>query len=146
MRNFKVLVVDDEQDIRECMEFLVKDNQISFTLASDGQEGLDLILSESFDCIVSDIKMPRMDGVTMLKKMRQARIHTPIIFISAFANDEFAHDVSVYGAARLIHKLELTHIKSHILEAIRSASEIRALEASHEDSAADFLNLVNKTK
>jgi CheY-like chemotaxis protein len=146
MPQYKVLVVDDEQDIRECMELLVKDKQITFTLAEDGQAGLDLLKKEKFDCIVSDIKMPRMDGITMLKNMRSAQIHTPIIFISAFASEDFAHDVSVYGAAKMIHKLELTQIKSHILEAIRSAGEIKALEASSDDSASDFLNLVNKTK
>jgi len=41
MPQYKVLVVDDEQDIRECMELLVKDKQITFTLAEDGQAGLD---------------------------------------------------------------------------------------------------------
>lgn len=146
MPQYKVLVVDDEEDIRECMELLVKDKQISFTLAEDGKAGLDLLMKEKFHCIVSDIKMPRMDGITMLKKMREAHIHTPIIFISAFASDDFAHDVSVYGAAKMIHKLELTHIKNHILEAIRSAGEIQALETSGDDIASDFLNLVNKTK
>jgi two-component system response regulator PilR (NtrC family) len=146
MPQYKVLVVDDEQDIRECMELLVKDKQITFTLAEDGQAGLDLLLKEKFDCIVSDIKMPRMDGITMLKKMRAAHIHTPIIFISGFASEDFAHDVSVYGAAKMIHKLELTQIKMHILEAIKSSGEINALEASGDDAASDFLNLVNKTK
>ncbi len=145
MPQYKVLVVDDEEDIRECMELLVKDKQITFTLAEDGQAGLDLLLKEKFDCVVSDIKMPRMDGITMLKKMRAAQIHTPIIFISAFANDEFAHDVSVYGAARLVHKLEITQIKNHILEAIKSSGEIKALENSGDDGASDFLDLVNKT-
>jgi CheY-like chemotaxis protein len=146
MPQHKVLVVDDEKDILECMELLVKDKHINFTLAEDGQAGLDLLMKEKFDCIVSDIKMPRMDGITMLKNMRAAHIHTPIIFISAFASEDFAHDVSVYGAAKMIHKLDLTQIKSHIIEAIRSAGEIKALEASHDDSASDFLNLVNKTK
>ena len=145
MDSYKVLVVDDEQDIRECMEYLVKDSQIDFVLAEDGQEGLNRILNEHFDCIISDIKMPRLDGISMLRKMREAHIHTPIIFISAFANEEFAHDVSDYGAVKLIHKLEIAHIKNHILEAIKSSKEIKALESTHDD-ASDFLNLVNKTK
>lgn len=145
MDSYKVLVVDDEQDIRECMVYMVKDSQIRFVLSEDGQAGLNHILNEPFDCIISDIKMPRMDGITMLRKMREAHIHTPIIFISAFANDEFAHDVSDYGAVKLIHKLEISQIKTHILEAIKSSKEIKALESSHND-ASDFLNLVNKTK
>jgi CheY-like chemotaxis protein len=141
----KILVVDDEQDIRECMEYLVKDGDLEFTLASDGQEGLEQILNHRFDCIISDIKMPRLDGIEMLKRMRKAGIHTPIIFISAFANDEFEHSVTDYGAVRLLHKLELTQIKSHVLDAIKSAKEIRALEKAGDD-ASDFLGLVNKTK
>jgi two-component system, NtrC family, response regulator AtoC len=142
---YKILLVDDEQEIRECLEGLAKDKEFIFTHAGNGEEGLISIRAQEFDCIVSDIKMPVMDGLKMLEMMRAERKNTPIIFISGYASDEFSHKVCNYGAVKLLHKLELGSIKKSILEAIALGKEISAAKKSNDSNAQDFFDLINKT-
>jgi CheY-like chemotaxis protein len=146
MKNYRILLVDDEPDIRHCMQALAKQSDLSFDQAANGEEGLRMMSIVDYDCIVSDIKMPQMSGIEMLKRMRQLGKVTPILFISAYANEEFAHSVSDYGAVKLMHKLELPKIKEHILEAIKLADEIKAIHREGDSIGEDFLSLVNKTQ
>lgn len=143
---YKVLIVDDEADIRDCVEMMANRDDLIFDTATTGQEGLAKILVGQYDCVVSDIKMPEMTGTDMLKKLREAGNHTPIVFISGFANDEFAHTVSNYGAVKLLHKLELNKIRERILEAIELGMGMNAIKKGHDAIGEEFINLFNDTK
>ncbi len=67
----KVLIVEDETDIREAIAEAVTDAGFSVTIATNGAEGLELALSEKPDLILLDLKMPIMDGHEALEKLRQ---------------------------------------------------------------------------
>ncbi|MBY0517621.1 MAG: response regulator [Bacteriovoracaceae bacterium] len=145
MSSYQILLVDDESDIRECVEIIARDSEFVFEHAPNGAEGLRKAINKNYDCIVSDIKMPQMTGPEMLKKLRAAGKHTPIVFISGFASDEFAHEVSNYGAVKLLNKIEIMKIKERILEAIELATGVKAILDTQDEMGEDFLNLVNKT-
>ena len=69
--NKKVLVVEDEQDLREAVTMALEGAGFTVLQAGDGEEGLKLALAEQPDLIFLDIIMPKMDGLTMLTKLRE---------------------------------------------------------------------------
>ncbi len=83
-KNIKVLIVDDSQMTRNFHAYILRSAGFSIGEARDGYEGLEKLLSEKYDIVLTDINMPRMDGFTFIKTVReQAGISDiPIIIIS----------------------------------------------------------------
>jgi len=146
MSKHRILLVDDEREIRDFLTVMARHDDLEFTHASNGEEGLRSILSDEFDCVVSDIKMPRLSGFEMLKAARAQGQDVPMVFISAFATEEIEHEVANYGAVKLLHKLELHKVKERILEAIELGDAIRAMRQSSDQMGADFIQLMNHSK
>ncbi len=141
-----ILIIDDESDIRECLRLLVgHTGDYDFDQAGDGVEGLRKILSANYACVVSDIKMPGLDGLSMLKQVRAAGNDVPLVFISAFADDKFDHDLTEYGAVKLIHKLDLKDVADRVREAIRVGEDTQVMLKA-DAMADDFLQLLNHRK
>jgi two-component system response regulator AtoC len=82
----KILVVDDEKNIRESIQRLFALEGIASSLAFDGREGAALLSEESFDAVILDLKMPVMDGQALLEWMRAEGLRTPVIMISALGD------------------------------------------------------------
>lgn len=141
----KILLIDDEADIRECVRLMVgHTGKFEFDQASNGVEGLEKIMHNKYDCVVSDIRMPGMDGVEMLKKVRALGNNVPILFISAFADDEFEYKVTDYGAVKLIHKIDIKDVATQVHEALKVGRDVKDITAS-QTFGADFLKLLNNT-
>lgn len=79
----KVLVVDDDQAILTLLEYNLTKEGYEVKTAIDGQEALDTALSISFDFILLDIMLPKLDGIEVTKKLRQEKVTTPIIMLTA---------------------------------------------------------------
>ena len=79
----KVLLVDDEKQLIDALKAILKKNNFSVDCAFNGEDGLDLALTGIYDVIVLDIMMPKVDGLTVLKKLRENKINTPILMLSA---------------------------------------------------------------
>ena len=84
----RILLAEDEYDLRKALEVIFKHNNYSIDLVRDGQEALDYVDSISYDVIILDIMMPRMDGLTALKKIRERGIKTPVLMLTAKAQIE----------------------------------------------------------
>ncbi len=78
----KILVVDDEQQIREVLKEYLEYNDFEAVLASDGLEAVKLCETQTFDLIIMDIMMPKMDGMSALKEIRKTQ-NVPVIILSA---------------------------------------------------------------
>ena len=78
----KILIVDDELKIREVVKEYAKHHGFEVFEAEDGMQAIDIYKDMSFDCVVLDIMMPKMDGYTTCKEMLRIR-KTPIIMLSA---------------------------------------------------------------
>jgi len=86
MNNFKILIADDEKDILEVMEKKISQAAYTVVTAKDGEEAWMKIVKESPDVIVLDLTMPRLDGLDLLKRLRQNPPSTkwqPVIIVSA---------------------------------------------------------------
>jgi len=82
----KIIVVDDSKDIRELLKNRLEANNYSVILAETGRVGMEKIEQEKPDLILLDIKMPDMDGFTLMEELRKKSIAIPIIILTAYAD------------------------------------------------------------
>ena len=99
-----ILVIDDERAIRNTLSDILSLEGFTVDVAIDGAEGAKKIKDTNYDCILCDIKMPRMDGLEVLQIARQERPDTPFIVISGHGNIETAVDAVKKGAYDYISK------------------------------------------
>lgn len=79
----RILVVEDELHLSEALSHILKKNNYTVDTSLDGEAGLDNALSGIYDVIVLDIMLPKMDGITVLKTMREEGVKTPVILLTA---------------------------------------------------------------
>jgi len=79
----RVLVVEDEKQVLNFVKKGFKEHGFSVDTANDGREGFFLATGESYDCIVLDIMLPKLDGYEMVEQLRKKGIKTPVIFLTA---------------------------------------------------------------
>ncbi len=97
MENGKILVIDDDISAREAVRMVLKD-RFAVTLASDAEEGINLLRQQSFDLVILDIRMPRVDGITTLKEIKRLSPDVEVMLLTAYASLETARDAIRYGA------------------------------------------------
>ena len=84
MENLKrILIVDDDDEIRELLEFDVAQSGYFVDTAKDGKEGLTKILNNSYDLVILDVMMPKMNGFDVCKNIRQAKLSIPVLMLTA---------------------------------------------------------------
>ena len=121
----KILIIDDEQAIRKALREILEYESFAITEAEDGPTALKILEKETFDVIFCDIKMPRMDGMEALSKLKEKGIETPVIMITGHGNVETAVEALKKGAYDFIQKpLDL----NRILVSVRNASNQQALQ------------------
>ncbi len=107
----RVLIIDDERAIRRALREILEFEQIQVHEAENGKDGLELLRSNSFDLVFSDIKMPLMDGMEVLTAIQMEKIDVPIVMISGHGNVETAVQAIKQGAFDFIEKpLDLNRI------------------------------------
>jgi CheY-like chemotaxis protein len=91
---YRLLVVDDEEAIRELTSTVLADDGYEILMAEDGVHALELLPRFRPDLVITDLQMPRMSGIELVKIMRQRFPHLPVIILSgAFAGNELPPDV-----------------------------------------------------
>jgi CheY-like chemotaxis protein len=86
----KILVVDDEANIRELYRIELEDMGYEVTLVSGGAEALALLERAAFDLVTLDMRMPEIDGIETLRKMKEKNSSLPVIICTAY--EEYKHD------------------------------------------------------
>jgi DNA-binding NtrC family response regulator len=99
-----ILIVDDEERMRHLLSIMLSRKGYHVDQAGDGVEALEMIGAKPFDMIITDIKMPRMDGIDLLKKIMAMDIPSPVVFITAYATVESAVEAMRQGAVDYIIK------------------------------------------
>ena len=85
MADFKkrILIVDDDDEIRDLLEFDIKASGYFVDTAKDGMEGLNKVLNNTYDLVLLDVMMPKMNGFDVCKTIRQAKLAIPILMLTA---------------------------------------------------------------
>ena len=100
----RILVVDDEASMRDLLRILLQKERHQVVTASDGASGLALALQQDIDLVISDIKMPGLDGVGLLAGLREKGLEMPVIMMTAYASSESAIQAMKQGAFDYITK------------------------------------------
>ncbi len=114
-----ILVVDDELSMREFLEILLAKEGYTVRCASNGEEACSILGRETFDLIITDIRMDVVDGLGVLRKAKEVNSETPVIIISAFATAETAVEAMKDGAYDYIPKpFEVGEFKKIVRDAL----------------------------
>ena len=100
----RLLVIEDEKQLLKLIGKRLKEEGYAYDLASDGREGLNFAESIEYDCIILDIMLPSVDGFTIIKKLREKNINSPIIVVTAKSATKDKVNGLDYGADDYITK------------------------------------------
>ena len=113
MNDIKILVVDDEENIRFLFKEELEEEGYQVELASNGFEAIDKVKGTRFDVIVMDIKMPGMDGIQALNEIKNMIKEQPVILCSAYG--EFKQDFSSWiSDAYVVKSADTSELKQTI--------------------------------
>lgn len=117
----RILVVDDEESIREFLEIMLKKEGFDVSLAEDGAVAKDMILKKSYDMVISDLQMPNMNGIELLKFVKDSAPDTVFMMITAFGTTETAVEAMKMGAYDYITKpFKIDEVRLNINNALKS--------------------------
>ncbi len=128
----RILVVDDEESIREFLEIMLKKEGFEVSLAEDGARAKEMIQKKSYDMVISDLQMPNMNGIELLKFVKDSAPDTVFMMITAFGTTETAVEAMKMGAYDYVTKpFKIDEVRLNIHNALRSKNletEVRILK------------------
>ena len=126
----KILVIDDERSIRNTLKEVLEYESHEVDTAEDGPIGLEMFAANSYDIVLCDIKMAKMDGIEVLGKLLDTSINIPVIMISGHGNIDTAVDAIKKGAYDFLEKpLDLNRLLITIRNAMDKSTLITQAQA-----------------
>ena len=120
----RVLVIDDDAGVRESMARMLRGAGHAVQTASSGEEGFDLARGDAFDVILSDMRMPGLSGLEVLRKLRDVRVDASFIVMTGFGTVDTAVEAMKLGAVDFVQK---PFFRDELVMRVRSAAERRQL-------------------
>ncbi len=103
-KKVQILLVDDEEKVREMLSSLLNSRGYLVKNVADGEEALKNLNSSDFDIIITDLRMPQMDGAELIKKVRDLKPNIGIIVLTGYGDIESYIDIMEMGAFEYINK------------------------------------------
>ncbi len=132
-----ILIVDDEQSYRQLLSLVFEESGHSIRIAKNGREGLALLNEDPADIVISDVRMPDMDGISLLREARGILPDIGVILMTAFATVETAREAFILGADDFIQKPfdveELKVLVKKTLEKQELITENRAFKRAQRE-------------
>ncbi|USN99280.1 MAG: sigma-54-dependent Fis family transcriptional regulator [Phycisphaeraceae bacterium] len=144
-----ILLVEDENLLRESLAELLTEEGYDVAQAANGREGHDLLLERGFDLVLSDIRMPEMDGAELLRRAKRIAPQTPVIIVTAFGTVESAVAAMREGAADyLLKPVQFEDVLIRVRRALEVGSMRRDHQAQTEQLAepSTFHNLIGDSQ
>ena len=117
----KILIVDDDFSMRSLMKVVFEDEGYSVTLAGDGNCALKTLENGHFDIIITDVNMPRMNGVELFNNVKKLYPRIPVVFISGCDRKNLAEELLIEGALHFFTKpISIKILKSTIRNILRN--------------------------
>lgn len=145
----KILVVDDEKSLREVMSIMLKRAGYSVTEAADGEEAIGQVSRDIFDLVITDLRMPKADGMDVLKAVKSSSPDTVVLVVTAFATADSAVEAMKHGAYDYLTKPfqvdEVQLIIRNALEKRRLSTENMLLKREMA-SQSSFAQIVGQSE
>ena len=128
MSERRILIVDDSAVFRMSMKKILASMNAEIILAQDGQEGLDLALQEKFDIVVSDIDMPKINGIELCRSLKNTATTqgTPVVMVSTFDSESDVDKGFQAGASAYLSKYEIQDRLLETVESVLSKSKFKS--------------------
>jgi two-component system response regulator PilR (NtrC family) len=143
-----ILVVDDDRGMREFLEIMLTQEGYEVVCASGGKEALNLCKKRGFDLVITDLKMPKVDGIDFLKGVKDVSPETMVILITAYASGETAVTAMQEGAYDYLEKnFDIEDLKGIVRDALdkKGIRKDDALFIQGVKDAVSFGNLIGKS-
>ncbi len=145
----RILVVEDEKSMREILVMLLESEGHTVVAAADGSRGVSWLEEDIFDIVITDIKMPGVDGFGILAKAQEVSPETVVIMVTAFGTMESALEAMKLGAYDYIHKPfkidEIRLIVKNALDKKRLKAEVSLLRETVK-STFEVANIIGKSQ
>ena len=144
-----ILIAEDEKILRESLAELLSDEGYQVLQAAEGKAAYDLVLSRPVDLVLSDVRMPEMDGVTLLGRLQKLSPETPVVMITAYGTVGSAVSAMRAGAHDyLLKPVAFEDLLLKVERALESRETTRVRRVMTEQLAADsvFHNLVGTSE
>jgi two-component system response regulator FixJ len=138
----KVYVIDDDEAMRDSLDFLLSSANFNVTLFESAQHFLDAVSGIDFGCVVSDIRMPGIDGIELLKRLKASQSAFPVVIMTGHGDVPLAVEAMKLGAADFLEKpFEDDRLIGMIETALRQAESSAQSDSVTADIAARVANL-----
>jgi len=128
----RVLVVDDEEGFRDLLRWELASAGMAVQTATSGDEGVDRLNESTFDVVVTDITMPKMDGLKLLQHVKETSPQTEVIVVTGFSAVETAVYAMRHGAYDFILKpYDMNDLMSRVKKAAEAYSRCRSCGRSN---------------
>lgn len=145
----RILLADDERTIAVTLGDALRGAGHAVTVVSDGEQAVRALNGDSFDCVITDVRMPKVDGLTVVKTVRQVQPEAAVILITAYGGGEIGFQAAKEGAFDFIQK---PFFNEDVLFRLDKLERYRALRAENEklkeqlEGRSRFGRLVGKSK
>jgi len=121
----KILIVDDDPDILIVIQRLLETDGHEAVTADSGMKALKLIELDEYDLVISDLRMPSMDGIALLRELKALRPSLPVILVTAYASVETAAESVRLGASDYLFKpFKVKDLLSAVARALGGGKEV----------------------
>jgi len=144
-----ILIIDDDESFGETLEIFLSDMNCRILRANNGKAGLDIIEKEHPDLVITDYKMPLLDGLQVLKRIKEIDMKIQVIMLTAFEDMDSTIKAMQLGAYDYVEKLELERIKAITKRALESKKLSERLVIAISEDSSDYQlenSLVGSTK
>ncbi len=144
---YSVLVVDDDKYVNEYVNEAVSRAGFDTTVAFSGEEALQQFKNRTFDIVLSDLKMPEMDGITLLENIKRISPETAVVIMTAYGTVEKAVSAIKKGAHDFLLKPVTPDTVEHVLNRVTEMIGLRTENALlRKDLEHKFQNMIGKSK
>lgn len=143
--NPRALVIDDEPEIRDILRLMLDRGGFQTTLATDGDDAYLKLSEGKFDIVVCDYLMPKMNGISLLKKIRANKDFTPFIFFSGNADDSKGIEMIGLGAYEILPKTQINELIKVLHKTLKVDEALKNIDGNVNEESDDFLKILHST-